>query len=248
MKKFLSRMGIGSARVDTVLAKDTYRLGETLEGQVEIQGGSADQEVDGIELRVVTRYAPEPGRTAFALGAVESVHVSDSFSLAAGEEKSIPVRLQIPYDTPLTVGDTAVWLKTALEMDWSVDPTDQDGLEIEPDGRMRALFQAIEGLGFSLYGSVCQAAPFHTGFGQMLYFKPQNGPYADRIDTLRMVCRPSAEQVWVVMDEGGKHGGIASVLYEDGSGPYEKPRQGFTFQQPDVEALQDRLRQELDGG
>lgn len=59
MGKFLSRIGIGNAAVDTVLHSETVRPGESVGAHVEVEGGSSDQDVDEIDLAVMTRYEVE---------------------------------------------------------------------------------------------------------------------------------------------------------------------------------------------
>ncbi|MBT2582143.1 sporulation protein [Planococcus sp. ISL-109] len=52
-KDFLSSIGIGSIKVDTVVERPNLEEGETLNGTVYLDGGSGDQEIDYIELLVV---------------------------------------------------------------------------------------------------------------------------------------------------------------------------------------------------
>ncbi|WP_458186798.1 sporulation protein [Haladaptatus sp. NG-WS-4] len=49
MKRILSRVGIGAARVDTVLPKTTLTAGESVEVEVHVEGG-------GRPNRTSTRY------------------------------------------------------------------------------------------------------------------------------------------------------------------------------------------------
>lgn len=52
-KDFLSSIGIGSIKVDTVVERPHLEEGETLNGTVYLDGGSGDQEIEYIELLVL---------------------------------------------------------------------------------------------------------------------------------------------------------------------------------------------------
>ena len=55
----LNRIGIGSAEIDTILDTETVQPGDSVPARIEIEGGSDDQEVDEIDLAIVTRYEIE---------------------------------------------------------------------------------------------------------------------------------------------------------------------------------------------
>ena len=57
--KLLSSIGIGAAKVDTRLAKKSYTVGETIEGEVFIKGGKNEQDIDNIQLTLMTDYVVE---------------------------------------------------------------------------------------------------------------------------------------------------------------------------------------------
>lgn len=58
MKKVLASIGIGNATVDTVLPSTTVTPGESVDAEVRIEGGDAEQAVDRIELELETATAP----------------------------------------------------------------------------------------------------------------------------------------------------------------------------------------------
>ncbi|MCM3587407.1 sporulation protein [Mesobacillus maritimus] len=55
LRKYMSLLGIGSAQIDLVLEKDTYRAGETVKGVFHIKGGTIDQQLKRIECDLVRR-------------------------------------------------------------------------------------------------------------------------------------------------------------------------------------------------
>lgn len=52
-KDFLSSIGIGSLKVETVVEMPHLEEGETLNGTVYLDGGDGDQTIDFIELNVI---------------------------------------------------------------------------------------------------------------------------------------------------------------------------------------------------
>lgn len=52
-KKFLSSIGIGALKIETVVERPHLNEGETLNGTIYFTGGDSDQKIDFIELQVV---------------------------------------------------------------------------------------------------------------------------------------------------------------------------------------------------
>ncbi|WP_033541690.1 sporulation protein [Planococcus sp. CAU13] len=52
-KDFLSSIGIGSMKIDTVVERPHLEEGETLNGTIYLEGGDSDQKIDYIELQVI---------------------------------------------------------------------------------------------------------------------------------------------------------------------------------------------------
>jgi len=55
LKKFLSTIGIGSMKVDTVVDQPVIAHGESLTGTIYIDGGQSDQLIDYIKLEILKR-------------------------------------------------------------------------------------------------------------------------------------------------------------------------------------------------
>ena len=114
-KKILSSVGIGAAKVDTQLHQTSFFPGETIEGVVTIKGGSTDQNVDAIYLKLMSEYEDKLNDKKINIAVeLEKFLLQDSFTIAADEKKEIPFSFQIPYDVPVTLGKTRVWVQTCL--------------------------------------------------------------------------------------------------------------------------------------
>ncbi|MEQ8963743.1 MAG: sporulation protein, partial [Coleofasciculus sp. C2-GNP5-27] len=129
-KKFLARVGIGAATVDTRLSVASLVPGEMLQGDVHITGGESDQEIDDIYLYVETEYKREYEETT-TTETCELVKycLSERFNLHPQETKVIPFSFPLPYETPLTLGHQPVYVRTGLDISMAVDPKDTDYIE-----------------------------------------------------------------------------------------------------------------------
>lgn len=119
MNRLLSSIGIGAATVDTLLPKTEFTPGETVEATVEMTGGNAEQEIDGLYFALLTRVDDEHV-------VVDQDEITESVSLAPGETRTLTTEVTVPPRTPVTEGECRVWLKTGLDISWAVDPNDED--------------------------------------------------------------------------------------------------------------------------
>ncbi|WP_342526090.1 sporulation protein [Chryseomicrobium sp. FSL W7-1435] len=190
--KMLASIGVGSAKVDTVLSKAVYRAGEQMEGVIKISGGKSEQQIDAIYLAVYTTYIRELDDRKFTDKAV--VHkqkVVDHFTLAANEQKEIPFSFVVPFDTPVTKGATRVWIQTMLDIASAVDPTDKDYIQVEPTVLAATVLKEIENLGFRLRKADCQqASRKYKGmypFMQEFEYVPMTGEFYGKLDEIEVV-------------------------------------------------------------
>ena len=96
-KKFLASVGIGSAKVDTVLATEDFIQGGEVEGQIEAKGGDVEQEISGITLKLMTlkKVESEEHGTSYVSHVLESFVLAEKFTLEPKEEKVIPFSFQL---------------------------------------------------------------------------------------------------------------------------------------------------------
>jgi sporulation-control protein len=189
--RVLASIGIGSAKVDTLLEKSSYFPGEEIRGVVRIQGGSVGQQMDGIQLSVMTTYLREMNDSKIYQNAtIYNVRVAQPQEIAAQELKEIPFSFVIPLNTPLTLGRTSVWIKTEADIQSAVDPTDEDRIQISPSSHQQAVLQAIADLGFRLREAEALYAPRmrqSLPFVQEFEWVPTGGRYRGRLDELELI-------------------------------------------------------------
>lgn len=218
-KRVLSSVGIGSAKVDTVLDNDRYAPGDLLTGTVHITAGDLEQRVDEIYFSIHSTYEVERDDTTHTYTATLAKYkLADPFTLHPGDRREIAVSFPLPHTAPLTLGKTKVWVQTGLDIKQAIDPGDRDYLQVMPGQWVAALFQALEQLGFSYYEAECEQAPagfrYQVPFVQEFEFKPYRGQFAGRLDELEVVCFPSADRVEILLEIDRRARGGASFLDE----------------------------------
>jgi sporulation-control protein len=190
--KFLATMGIGNAKVDTRLEKDTFLPGEQVQGHVEIVGGNVEQSIDEIYLTLNTTYIKEHDDKKYTQTAtIERVRINEPFTIGVNEKKVFPFNFNLPMDTPLTYGSTRVWVATGLDIKNAVDPKDADYIKVQPNELIHSLFLALTDLGFKLRNSDCEAAPAkfrgRQPYIQEFEFVPYSGAFRGKLDELELV-------------------------------------------------------------
>jgi len=238
MKKLLASVGIGNATVDTVLPSTTVTPGETVEAAVEITGGNAEQDVGAIRFDLETRIRTDDGYTDVD---VDRFTLAESLTIEPGAEETRPVDVDVPYHTPITVGNTRVWIETELDIDRAVDPEDTDYLDVQPTPRLRAVFDAMDELGFSFRTADCEFDPHgrYTGgrrFVQEFEFRPQSGPFAGDLDEVDLIARPAAEALTLFV-EVDRRGGLLSELTDT-----DERATSATIESADVGTVREQLR------
>ena len=216
-KKLLAKVGIGAATVDTRLYKDALVPGEMIEGEVYITGGDVSQEIDDIYICVLTQYKREvEDSTVTEECKLLKYCLSERFKLQPKEEKIIPFSFQLPYETPLTVGQQPVYLRTGLDISTAIDPKDTDYIQVYPHPLMQAVLDAVENLGFQLYQVNCEYNPHFGGqypFVQEFEFRPF-GKYQGYLDELEMIFSIYLNQLEVFLEIDKRARGFGGFLAE----------------------------------
>ncbi|MBD2872900.1 sporulation protein [Paenibacillus arenilitoris] len=215
--RFLASIGIGSAKIDTLLEKARYSPGEEVRGVVKIQGGSVEQQIETIQLSVMTEYIRESNDTKYTQrGEVGRFHVSAPFKLQAGERRDVPFSFRLPHQTPLTIGRAPVWVKTELDVRGGVDPGDNDRIEVVPSAPMNTVLEAVNLLGFRLRKAECEySSRLGRGmpFVQELEFVPTT-QFRGRLDELEVMFYPSDRELELVLQIDRRARGLASFFAE----------------------------------
>jgi len=216
-KKILASVGIGAAKVDTRLYDDSVIPGEMLNGEVYITGGDVSQDIDDIYLSIATQYKREVDDTTVTEECVLLKYcLSERFSLQPKEAKVIPFSFQLPHETPLTVGQQPVYLRTGLDISSAIDPKDTDYIQVRPHPLMQLVLDAVENLGFQLYKVDCEYNPHFGGrypFVQEFEFRPI-GNYQGYLDELEVIFSLDSDQLAVFLEIDKRARGFGGFLQE----------------------------------
>jgi len=144
-KKFLSKLGIGAAKVDLVLHRPHVRLGETLEGEFLLEGGSVAQQIRKLDVLLQLDVHAE-GKGYRRKAAV--IPVASSFTIQPGERKVLPFSYTLPLHLPISCSAVRYTFVTRLDIADGVDAYDQDAIHILPPMPLEQVFSALATLGF----------------------------------------------------------------------------------------------------
>lgn len=232
----LASLGVGSARVDVRLEKNSYEVGEEVRGVAHIEGGKVDQQIDHIYMYVKTQYTKESNdKKVRVAGVVGKFRVSEPFFLKAGEKRDIRFSFLLPCETPITQGRTPVWIETGLDIPSAVDPKDNDGIEVVPNPLQKAVLDAVAELGFRLRKIDCEHSYLRSGhpFVQEFEFVPASGPFKGYLDELELVFTVvDSDQAEVFLQIDKRARGLLGVL-EESAGRDERYAR-FTIRDQDV--------------
>jgi sporulation-control protein len=218
-KRLLGSLGVGGPTVDTVLEPRPALPGGTLDGQVRLRGGTADFDIEHITLELVARVEAEHADgESEGVVTFERFTVGGGFRLAAGEERSVPFGVVLPWETPVSelygqpLG-VVLGVRTELSVAGARDKGDLDALTVGPLPVQEAVLEAFGQLGFGFRSADLEYGHI-GGTGQRLPFyqeieltpPPQ---YAHLMNEIEVTFLAGPAGVEVVL-EADKRGGLFS--------------------------------------
>jgi sporulation-control protein len=217
--RLLSSIGVGAATVDTRLERDELAPGEEVRGVIDVKGGDSEQEVSGIRLEVQTYYKRKSGdSTVTETGTIEHFPVSGHRTIEANSREEIPFSFRLPYDTPLTLGRSSVWIRTALDVRMAFDPSDSDVVTVLPNPTMRLVLDSMQSLGFRMREAENEELPRRLRrrlpFGQELEFVADSGEFRGRFDEVELLMFPSEDSVDLILQIDRRARDLSSFLSE----------------------------------
>jgi sporulation-control protein len=217
--RLLSSIGVGAATVDTRLERDELVPDEEVRGIVEVKAGDSEQEVSGIRLEVQTYYKRKSGdNTVTETGTIEHFPVSGHRTIEANSREEIPFSFRLPYDTPLTLGRSSVWIRTALDVRMAFDPSDSDVVTVRPNPAMQSVLDSMQSLGFRMREAENEELPRRLRrrlpFGQELEFVAGSGEFRGRFDEVELLMFLSEDSVDLILQIDRRARGLSSFLSE----------------------------------
>lgn len=238
MKRVLASFGIGGATVDTVFPRATFSPGDNVTADVELQGGDATQEIEGLYFQLKAELPAGDGERV-----VGEFSVDEPVTLDPGDERTIPVDVHFPLWVPLTLGGVSVRLETGLEIDWAKDPSDADQIEIVPGELTEVLFDVVGNLGFALRDSRLVDIPIvdDRPFAQKFDFRPADDQYAGDVDDIEITLLPREDDLRVFI-EVDRVDEIAAEYDLD----FDEQEVSLTFDRADANMMQRRIKNAIE--
>jgi sporulation-control protein len=125
LRKYLSLLGIGSAQIDLVLDKETYRPGEKVEGYFQIKGGTIDQELKRIECDLVMR-----DERARREEVIETSTILTCSTISSEADNRISFVFRLPNDLEVSTESGSYGFKTRLFFKEGVESVDHDDIQV----------------------------------------------------------------------------------------------------------------------
>ncbi len=242
-KKTLATLGVGTAKVDTRLEKSTFIQGELVKGQVYVQGGKIEQQIDEIYLYLVVEYEHGGKQQEHVVG---EFRITEAFTIEPKAEKRFPFEFQLPYDAPIAITGAPLYLKTGLDIKMARDPQDLDGIEILPHPSIDVILAAVEEIGFRHVQVVYDFEHFYSRypFVQVYQCIPV-GELETKLDTISFVFFPNEKEVDVIMQLDKRGNDILSSVQE--AFKLDEKLCRFLISQEEIEqgVCADRIMQEL---
>jgi sporulation-control protein len=219
-KKLLGAIGIDGPSVDTVIGGGAPLVpGGTLSGQVHLEGGGSDAQVEQIVLELVARVEDESGEDETEGTVVfERVTVGGGFRLAEKEQKSVPFSFALPWETPVTElhGQSlgiVLGVRTELEIAGARDKGDLDPLRVGPLPIQEAVLEALGQVGYGFRSADLERGHIR-GTSQRLPFYQEielapPAQYAHVVNEVELTFLAEASGMQIVL-EGDRRGGLHS--------------------------------------
>ncbi|MET9484612.1 MULTISPECIES: sporulation protein [unclassified Streptomyces] len=154
-KKLLASMGAGGASVETELTESNVVPGGVVQGEVRLQGGSVNQQIQGLNVGLQARVEVE-GNDQEIKQDIEFTKqsIGGAFEVQAGATHVVPFGLEIPWETPITIIDGQplrgmnIGVTTELDIARALDSGDLDPINVHPLPAQQAILDAFIQLGF----------------------------------------------------------------------------------------------------
>jgi sporulation-control protein len=154
-KRLLASLGAGGASVETVLTEVNVVPGGVVQGEVRIQGGSVNQQIEGLSVGLQAKVEVEGGDQEYKQDIeFTKVRLGGAFEVQAGAVHVVPFGLEIPWETPVTMIDGQslrgmnIGVTTELAIARAVDSGALDPINVHPLPAQKAILDAFVQLGF----------------------------------------------------------------------------------------------------
>jgi sporulation-control protein len=125
LRKYMSLLGIGSARIDLILPKETYHPGEFISGYFLINGGTIKQLIKRIDCDLIMTDLSSGNEKV-----IDTTTVLTSKVIHSDESTQVSFTFKLAEDLPFSSDELTYRFKSRLTFKEGVESKDQDILQI----------------------------------------------------------------------------------------------------------------------
>lgn len=130
LRKYMARLGIGSAKIDLILEKAIYQSGEEVKGHFNVKGGTIDQQLKRIDCDFVRSYVKNGIDKEEVV--IDNVTIFTTKSIEPDLVSIIPFRFILPKSIEIN-DDFTYRFKSRLTFSQGVESLDFDDIQIIKD-------------------------------------------------------------------------------------------------------------------
>ncbi|HZH58582.1 MAG TPA: sporulation protein [Metabacillus sp.] len=125
LRKYMSLLGVGSAVIDLILSKDTYRRGELINGYFHLKGGTIEQQLKRIDSDLVLI-----DKATNTEKVIDTATILSSKLINPEEDSKVTFTFKLPENIPVSTDSISYRFKTRLTFNEGVESKDQDLIQI----------------------------------------------------------------------------------------------------------------------
>lgn len=124
LRKYMSLLGIGSAKIDLVLERVAYKPGDPVHGYFHIKGGTIEQQLKRIDCDFVIADKTEMQKV------IDTKTILTTTRINPEESNKISFAFQLPASVLASTEDLSYRFRTRLTFNEGVHSSDQDVIQI----------------------------------------------------------------------------------------------------------------------
>ncbi|NEU32052.1 sporulation protein [bacterium LRH843] len=121
LRKYMSLLGIGSARIDLILSKDTYKTGEHINGYYLINGGTIEQQIKRIDCELI-----QMDHSKGIEKMIDTQTISTTKLIESDELYKISFSFKLPTTLTVSTDKISYRFNTKLTFNEGVESRDED--------------------------------------------------------------------------------------------------------------------------
>jgi sporulation-control protein len=125
LRKYMSLLGVGSAVIDLILPKDTYKRGDLINGFFHLKGGTIEQQLKRIDSDLVLIDSNTDIEKV-----IDTATILSSKLINPEEDSKVSFTFKLPEDIPASTDSISYRFKTRLTFNEGVESKDQDVIQV----------------------------------------------------------------------------------------------------------------------